>query len=275
MLYQRSMGCHGRSGGVALVVASVVTVAVVNDVSAADLLWDNDIECNGFNGRAISPPTFPDIRVADDFTIEDGDRWIVQGLRVHVLEDGGWTRGDVLTVYVYEDADGAPGPEIDCRTGAFEWTLVPPRCKTFGRDTYKYWIEFEDVPLEAGRYWVGVRNPNGGGQGTNYWLTSHGGPDGAGTETAWFSLDAGGSWIAAGAGWQHAFQIRGICGCPECDADYDGDCAVTFNDLLVLLSLWGPCTPSNDCFDQDLDGDRAITFDDLLLLLAAWGPCDS
>ncbi len=99
MLYQRSVGCHGRSGGVALVVASVVTVAVVNDVSAADLLWDNDIESNELNGRAISPPAFPDIRVADDFTIEDGDRW-TSGNRARRARANTFSSGSLLAQQV-------------------------------------------------------------------------------------------------------------------------------------------------------------------------------
>ena len=52
-----------------------------------------------------------------------------------------------------------------------------------------------------------MRNPDGSGSGTNYWMTSDGGFDGGGTDTGWFSLDAGNSWQPEGAGWQHAFEI--------------------------------------------------------------------
>lgn len=49
--------------------------------------------------------------------------------------------------------------------------------------------------------------------------------------------------------------------------DLDGDGAVGFSDLLILLAAWGPCgTPC----PADLDGDGTIGFSDLLLLLSAW-----
>ena len=59
------------------------------------------------------------------------------------------------------------------------------------------------------------------------------------------------------------------CDAPDCPEDIDGDGEVTFNDLVILLSEWGPC---DDCA-SDLDDDGAVTFDDLVLLLAAWGEC--
>ncbi len=44
---------------------SILVVAVLFAGSAsADVLWDNGIGPNGVNGRALSPPNFPDIRVA-------------------------------------------------------------------------------------------------------------------------------------------------------------------------------------------------------------------
>ena len=54
------------------------------------------------------------------------------------------------------------------------------------------------------------------------------------------------------------------------DLDESGD--IGFNDLLAVLTSWGPCPPH--CA-EDLDGDDTVGFGDLLMILTAWGPCDS
>ena len=51
-------------------------------------------------------------------------------------------------------------------------------------------------------------------------------------------------------------------------ADFDGDGDVDFEDLITLLSSFGPC--GVPC-PTDLDGDNAVTFEDLLRLLSVWG----
>ena len=55
----------------------------------------------------------------------------------------------------------------------------------------------------------------------------------------------------------------------RCTADLDGSGEVDFEDLLILLTAWGPC---DEC-PEDLDGNGAVEFNDILLLLATWGPC--
>ncbi len=54
-----------------------------------------------------------------------------------------------------------------------------------------------------------------------------------------------------------------------CPADLDGDGTVAVSDLLLVLSVWGPC---EDC-PEDLDGNGFVGVSDLLEVLAAWGPC--
>jgi hypothetical protein len=49
--------------------------------------------------------------------------------------------------------------------------------------------------------------------------------------------------------------------------DIDGDGHVTFADLLLLLSAWGPCA---GCA-EDLDESGVVGFGDLLILLGSWG----
>jgi predicted outer membrane repeat protein len=60
-----------------------------------------------------------------------------------------------------------------------------------------------------------------------------------------------------------------VSGGPDCPADLDGDDAVEFDDLVLLLHAWGSCA---GC-PADQDGDGAVDFDDMLMLLNAWGQC--
>ena len=55
----------------------------------------------------------------------------------------------------------------------------------------------------------------------------------------------------------------------HCISDLDEDGITGFNDLLDVLSNWGPCV---GC-PQDLDGDDVVGFSDLLIVLSNWGPC--
>lgn len=54
-----------------------------------------------------------------------------------------------------------------------------------------------------------------------------------------------------------------------CPADVDGDGAVGFPDLTLLLASWGACV----LCPADLNGDGLVGFEDLVALLGAWGGC--
>ena len=58
--------------------------------------------------------------------------------------------------------------------------------------------------------------------------------------------------------------------CVPCVADLDDSSHVDVNDLLLLLSAWGPC--SEPC-EADLNSDQVVDVTDLLSLLASWGIC--
>ena len=183
----------------------IVVALFASDASAGDTLWwDNGLVPNGFSGRALSPPSFPDIRVADD-VIALRDDLPINGFHANVLEDAGWTDGGDILLEVREDTGNGPGTIVASHQG--EFTKMDTGDDYFGRDDYDYWIEGIDIILDAGTYWMTIRNPNGGGAGTNYWMTSDGGADGPGSDTGWFSLDGGGSWSAEGDGWHHAFVV--------------------------------------------------------------------
>jgi hypothetical protein len=169
------------------------------------VLWDNNIVPNGVNGRAISPPSFPNIRVADDVTFAEAIA--IEEFHLNVLEDDGWNDGGEILLEVRADNGGSPGAVVATHAGPF--SKMATGDQYFGRANFDYWIEGIDLILPAGTHWVGIRNPNGGGSGTNYWLTSDGGPDGMGSSDGYFSLDGGGTWSPEGAGWQHAFTAMG------------------------------------------------------------------
>jgi len=77
-----------------------------------------------------------------------------------------------------------------------------------------------------------------------------------------FPLDEQGTFLGEA-------QVPAMPEAAACPSDLDGDGAVDFTDLLLVLSAWGPCA---GC-PEDLDGDGEVSFGDLLILLADWGAC--
>jgi hypothetical protein len=192
-----------------VIATAIALLPLIPATTRADVLWDNDITPNGVNGRALSPPAFPTIRVADDFVVPVGDGWVIEDFHAAIIEDSAWSHGGRLDLFVYEDTMGiGPGDEIVHVTDAF--TRMPTGDEYFGRDAYEYRIEGLSIELGPGTYWIGLRNPDGDGAGTNYWLTSDGGPDGKNSSPGYFSLDGGITWSTGGVGWHHAFEITGV-----------------------------------------------------------------
>jgi hypothetical protein len=173
----------------------------------AEVLWDNNRFTNGLNGRAVSPPAFPNIRVVDDIVVPAGGWRIDEGL-FNVIEDAQWYSGSTIQVYVYENVDDRPGGLLTTVEGSFRREDV--YCYFGGCDFIYTTEQVDPIALEPGKYWIGFRNPGGSGSGTNYWMTSDGGPDGRDSQTGFFSLDAGETWMPEGAIWHHAFELRGV-----------------------------------------------------------------
>ena len=184
----------------------LVVVALFAGSAGAAVLWDNGIVPNGVNGRAISPPAFPNIRVADDVTFSGSVQ--INGFHANVIEDSPWTDGGDILLEVRADTGSGPGAIVASYQG--EFTKMDTGDIYRGRRNYDYWIEGIHINLDGGTYWLSIRNPGGGGAGTNYWLTSDGGKDGPGSDDGWFSLDGGATFNPEGAGWQYAFVVTGV-----------------------------------------------------------------
>ena len=195
------------------VVTILLTCALGTVFAGEDeMLWDNGLIYTHNGGRAISPPVFPDIRVADDIVVRDAG-WVITTLTVTTLEDAGWDDGGDITVFIYEDTEGnGPGPIREQVTVPFR--TIATGDIYFGREEFHYWIDNLSITLPAGKYWTGIRNGNGRGAGTNYWEGSNAGKDAPGSDTGWFSVDGGATWRPEGSTWHHAFQIRGLRGLP-------------------------------------------------------------
>ena len=194
-----------------LIGLAVVLAVATSDAVGQHLLWDNNIKTNGRSGRPISPPMFPNWRVADDFVVRNGSFWWIARVFYSAIEDPTWVwdDGDGIEMFVYEDTDGnGPGKIIATRTAG--GSKVATGNTYFGRAEYRYRAELGDfVKLGPGTYWVGVRHPTAGGTGTNWWMTSDGGRDGKRSSTGYFSLDSGNTWEPGGDIWHHAFEMRG------------------------------------------------------------------
>ena len=77
------------------------------------------------------------------------------------------------------------------------------------------------------------------------------------------------------------YQIEFICAqaapverVPCCElGDVNLSTDVAFDDLVILLSHWGPLKGGGGCEDGDLDEDGIVGFADLITVLSRWGPC--
>lgn len=188
-------------------VLAVVLVPVLVALANADILWDNNVRTNGVNARALSPPAWPNIRVVDDFIVPEGERWDIRDMHSDIMEDTTWRAGEVVEIYLYSDAGNRPGTFLLDRSGPFERMATGDTY--FGRANYSYWMEeFSPIVLGPGRYWIGHRNPDGAGSGTNYWMYSDGGPDGMNTSLSYFSLNGGETWTLGQS--NHAFILTGV-----------------------------------------------------------------
>jgi len=75
-------------------------------------------------------------------------------------------------------------------------------------------------------------------------------------------------------------SILGISIACACPGDIDGNTVVNVNDLLSVVSTWGPCpAPCPPRCTADIaplgppQGDCQVNVNDLLAVITTWGPC--
>ena len=92
-------------------------------------------------------------------------------------------------------------------------------------------------------------------------------PDGSAVITTWSDSRSDSGDIYA----QRVTVDGALGGAAPIPGDLDGDGAVDFTDLLILLSAWGPCAPPcPPACTGDLNDDCLVDFNDLLVLLSNW-----
>ncbi|MGI9013891.1 MAG: hypothetical protein ACR2GY_06525 [Phycisphaerales bacterium] len=185
------------------IVSSIAALAIAGTVVASTPFWDNDINSNFFSDGALSPPAFPNIRVVDNFS-SDVDTNIGR-MDAGITEDADWVSSGSMEVYVYNNNNGVPSTLYTSGTGYV--TRTDTGETRFGRRLFIYSVTGLSLNIPAGSYWIGLRDPNGSGAGTNYWMTSSGGGD---TTTGFSSVDAGYTWVPEGDNWHHAFELYKI-----------------------------------------------------------------
>jgi len=248
--------------------------------------WDNGIVPNGVTGRGVSPPRFPNTRVADDVFAEAD--CVITEFRANVIEDDNWFDGGQIEVTVYADTGSGPGAIRESATTGFTRTATGDVYS--GRKNYDYIVEGLAIEVEAGGYWIGFRNPAATGSGTNWWETSDGGVDGPSSDTGWVSVNGGNVWSPLGDQWHLAFEVNGVeslgacClpgrACPDrepewvCDGDVDGDGQVNPVDSGLVQASFGSDDERELC-QYDLDCDGQINPVDAGLVQSLFGTCDA
>lgn len=227
-------------------------------------------QANGFNWAGSN-------RVADDFTVPEGETWNVQRVIVYGYSTN-WQSLAVspvgsVTVQVFNGSPASGGSVvfgnqstnrlIDARFAGIYRTSASNNSHT-GRALFELELDVQ-VTLEPGQYWLSVGSAGSPGVSSGPWVP--------GIPASYQTY--GNALHFVSGGWQQrqedfAFTIRGDIEA-QCPADITGDGVVDVSDLLALLGAWGPC--AGNCA-EDLNGDGIVDVSDLLLLLGEWGTCD-
>ena len=77
-------------------------------------------------------------------------------------------------------------------------------------------------------------------------------------------------WVARGKSAPVDMDMLTLALGPPRLGDVNHNGVVNIDDLLAVISAWGPCPPPNLCA-ADVDGNGVINIDDLLLVISNWG----
>ncbi len=236
-----------------------------------------------------------EIAFADDFETDQG--WEVDNS--FNLTDGAWTRGVPVgggdrgdppadgdgsgAAYLTDNVDG--NSDVDGGTTRLISPLMSPSDEGSIVSYWRWYSNTAGAAPAADVFEVDVSD-DGGATWTQLEIVGPGGPE---VDGGWFykqfdladlvgfelndqfrirfsASDLGdGSIVEAAVDGVELLTVD--CTPSSVPGDVNGDGVVTFDDLLGLLSAWGPCA---GC-PADLDGNGSVDFDDLLTLLPLIG----
>lgn len=78
---------------------------------------------------------------------------------------------------------------------------------------------------------------------------------------------------ALGGTWAYPATACGAFVCPYCPADINHSGGVTVDDLLNVITHWGPCINCAADIAPPPFGNNQVNVDDLLFVITHWGPC--
>jgi hypothetical protein len=64
--------------------------------------------------------------------------------------------------------------------------------------------------------------------------------------------------------------FSGQANSPPCPGDTTGDGTVNVEDLVAVITAWGPAAPGAP---EDTNGDGSVNVTDLVSVITLWGPC--
>ena len=246
-------------------------------VLAQDYRWVNyeseaALEATGFASSAVRMPD--SLRIAaDDFVVDSPTTTTLTEIVFYsVWIDPPVILGGDWYVYAFDERTRAPGAlivgEADARIEVVDSGLTNPTYGTIYRNTMRI-----DVPLEAGRYFLGFRThcAPGGGKPVNAPLHPEW-TNGDATAQWNFSAQVSGEVLEA---WvpmtlfhptpkEWAFELRGRVAL-DCPADLDGDGELTIFDFLAFQTAFDAMDPV-----ADFDGDGSFTIFDFLAFQTAF-----
>jgi hypothetical protein len=236
---------------------STIVAAVLAAPAGDDALFESFED--GFGAWSVHGSVGCEPDCAFEFSVTPTQQYALDGSWSLEFTANGWH--DDGTVWVQQAIHLPPGDwQLDMAFHMFDegpsdvnnWEVVAA-------------IALEPARTEADFTWVGEAGEAG-------WTPYAHGAELSVTEptTAYVAFGYNIVWETVRTHWFDAVTIAGAPPQPPA-GDATGDGAVDVDDLIAVITGWGPCGPGPSYCPADLNGDGAVDVDDLLLVLLRWG----